>query len=224
VTTEVGDLDARLDLLGGRVDSALASAHTRSPAAPHTTGTATAELEALTVELRAAESSARLQAQRSQSLEDRVATLEAELRAARQRQHEAEALAEAARAEAVPASTPPEQPQGGPIATGPDRGGAELTQTLQAKLLEVERLTSELTALRRSNDEWRTRARGFRRELDTITGKHDKAAASLRELEQREARASKRVAELERLVAEQARELETAERRAKHLREHMRSS
>lgn len=225
-SVEVGDLDARLDLLSGRVETALSSALARSPAAPRASGThppASGELEALTVELRAAESSARLQAQRSQSLEERVATLEAELDAARQRQREAEALADAARAQA--AHTPPEPAQPSPSEPAQaDRGGAELTQALQAKLLEVERLTSELTALRRSNDEWRTRARGFRRELDAITGKHDKAAAALRELEQREAQASKRVAELERLVAEQTRELDTAERRAKHLREHMRSS
>jgi chromosome segregation ATPase len=214
-----GALDARLELLADRLDAALDSAKTRPPAAGPGVGLArtNAEFETLAAELRAAESSAQLQAQRCHSLEDRIATLTSELAAARARQREAETIAEAALAS--PGSTPPANP---PALR--DHGATDLSQTLQAKLLEVERLTSELTALRRSNDEWRTRARGFRRELDAITGKHERAAASLRELEQREAQASKRVTELERLVAEQTRELEFAERRAKHLRDHMRSS
>ena len=208
------DFDARLAALVGRIDAALELAREPSSASPLVS--ANAELEALTRKLRSAEDNVLLQARRSQSLEDQVAVLEAELAAAHRRRREAETLAEAAQAQAADACARLER-----FHEQDDSVEGRLTQTLQAKLLEIERLTSELTGLRRSSDEWRGRAREFRRELDSITGKYEKAARSLSDLEQREAAASKRVAELEKIVAEQTRELAVAERRTKHLREHM---
>lgn len=195
------ELQARLDALATRLETSLARARER-PERPTTVG----DHHALAAKLDDAEARAHLQAQRCQALEDRLVELEAALDGARAARAQAEALAESAR-----------QPE--------HRNGsldAKLAEALQTKLLEVERLTSELVELRRSNEEWRGRARSHRRELDGVTSKLERATAALDELRSRDEANSKRLAELERLVAEQRRELEVAERRAKHLREHMR--
>src|SRR5690606_4985620 len=89
-------------------------------------------------------------------------------------------------------------------------------QTRQTKLLEVERLTSELVELRRSNEEWRGRARSSRRELELATGKLERATTQLSELRAREEANGKRLGELERIIAEQRRELDSVARRANH--------
>lgn len=153
--------------------------------------------DALTAELREAEARAQLQAQRCVALEDQLAALEAAL-----------AEAQSARREALELDNS-------------NSLDSQLTATLQAKLLEVERLSSELTELRRSNEDWRTRARNYRRELDGLAPKLEQANAQLSELRVRDESLGKRVGELERIIAEQRRELDIAERRAKHMREHM---
>jgi chromosome segregation ATPase len=105
-----------------------------------------------------------------------------------------------------------------PVEAGLD---SKLGEMLQAKLLEVERLTSQLAELRKSNEEWRTQARNHRRELDVAVPKLEQATAQLSELRARDESNQKRIAELERTVTEQRRELELAERRAQHMRQHI---
>jgi chromosome segregation ATPase len=204
--TNDGDVQARLDALAKRVEASLVRVLERVE--PPSLAPDGPQHDGLAAELRDAEARAQLQAQRCMALEDQVAALEAALTEARIARAEAEALAEATRREAS-------------LNQVGNSLDSQLAATLQAKLLEVERLSSELTELRRSNEDWRTRARNHRRELDSVTPKLEQANAQLSELRLRDESNSKRIAELERAITEQRRELEIAERRAKHMREHM---
>ncbi|KIG16613.1 hypothetical protein DB30_04232 [Enhygromyxa salina] len=224
---QVGDeLHARIEVLANRIATSHArldttrvessAAGVRVEPAPRPT----AELEALQAKLRAAESSASLQAARSSALEDRVAELEAALVGARDQRARAEAQAESARAEADRALDQLERQKS-------ERSGSSapidptFTEAFQAKLLEIDRLVSERNALRRSSDEWRTKARTLTRERDDSTLALARTESQLQDLREREAAAKRKLAELEKLVGEQQKELEMAERRAKHLRQHI---
>jgi chromosome segregation ATPase len=106
----------------------------------------------------------------------------------------------------------------------PDHSAApdfDLGEAMQTRLLEIDRLTRERDALRSSCDELRGRARALRRERDDSTLALERATTELRELKERDATTRDKLAELERIVAEQRRELEIAERRAQHLRKHI---
>lgn len=196
------DVQARLDALANRIEAARVRVEEWiEPIAARVVPND----DALAATLRDAEARAQLQAQRCSALEDQLAALEAALAEAHLARARAEALADDAHREA----------------SGGNSLDAQLAATLQTKLLEVERLSSELTELRRSNEEWRTRARNYRRELDSVTPKLEQATAQLSELRLRDESLSKRVAELERIITEQRRELDIAERRAKHMRERL---
>jgi chromosome segregation ATPase len=186
-----GNVQARLEALAGRIDASLERMREWAVRPLAAPGP---EIDALTAELRDAEARALLQAQRCQALEDQIAKLEAALVATR----------------AAQAPTPAESEL-----------DSKLGEMLQAKLLEVERLTSELADLRRNGEEWRTQARNHRRELDNVAPKLEQATAQLSELRARDESNQKRIAEFERTIVEQRRELEVAERRAKHMRERM---
>jgi chromosome segregation ATPase len=209
------DVQARLDALANRLETSLLRA--RAPVA-RATVEHIGDDDALAIALRDAEARTQLQVQRCQALEQQRAELEAELVEAHAARAQAEALADAARREADLALQRLDAARREQAGSSLDN---TLSATLQGKLLEVERLTSELAELRRSNEDWRSRARNHRRELDSLTPKLELATAQLGELRNRDEALSKRVAELERTVAEQRRELEIAERRAKHLRQHM---
>jgi chromosome segregation ATPase len=99
----------------------------------------------------------------------------------------------------------------------------DLHARFQAALLEIDRLTSERDALRRSAQEWRTKARERSRDSEQLEQRLTRAEAELARLREREAKRQHDVEELERRVAEQRRELELAERRAAHLRRHLNS-
>ncbi|MFO7564517.1 MAG: hypothetical protein R6X02_17865 [Enhygromyxa sp.] len=203
------ELETRLDALARRVETSLTNVREGRVSSPRLqSGEHHAEA------LRAAEAGAQLQAQRCRALEEQLATLESALADERAAREQAEANAESAREQLVQFEDSGREPEGAAL-------DLKIAETLQAKLLEVERLTSELAELRRSNEEWRSRARSNRRELDSVAAKLERASTQCNELRAREEAASRRVAELERVVAEQRRELELAERRAKHLREHM---
>lgn len=211
-----GDVQTRLDALAKRIESSLSRAGAwidRPSSAPD--GEHAAVLAAA---VRDAEARAQLQAQRCSALEDQVAALGLAIAEARTARAQAEALAEAARREASLALEHLDVDRREQVGNNLD---SKLAEALQTKLLEVERLSSELTELRRSNEDWRNQARNHRRELDSVTPKLEQANAQLRELRQRDESLSKRVGELERIITEQRRELETAERRAKHMRERM---
>jgi chromosome segregation ATPase len=181
-----------------------------------------AKLEQLTASLRAAESSANLQALRSASLEDRIVELEAALIGARDQRARAEALAEAARSEADRALDQLEQAR--VESREPRPFDMNVGEALQAKLLDIERLTRERDHLRRNCDELRTQSRELRRERDESTLALARTASQLEELRERDISSRSKLSELERIVAEQRRELEIATRRAKHMREHIGSS
>ena len=214
VHSKVGDLDARLDALALRVEASLARARTRveqaTPSFDH------AEQAARDARLEAAEASALLQAQRCRALEDRIAELEAALVGAREQRAQAVAAAESAREQADRAL---DQLEAAP--SNSNGMEAKLNEALQAKLLELEGMSSELVGLRRANEDWRGRVRTLRRDRDRATAEVERMAPQLSELSERDEASRKRLAELERLVVDQRRELELAERRAKHLREHM---
>jgi chromosome segregation ATPase len=208
VDSKVGELDARIDALAGRIDASLVRAREWIERPKPTLDDAVDAARDAKIE--AAEARARLQAQRCQALEDHVTELEAALVGAGEERARAVADAESARQQADRA-----------LDHNSDALDAKLNQALQAKLLEVERMSSELVSLRRSNEEWRDRARTTRRELDRATAELERTSPQLSELRERDEASRKRLAELERTVSEQRRELETAERRAQHLREHM---
>jgi chromosome segregation ATPase len=217
VDSKVGELDARIDALAGRIDASLVRARKwiERPK-PMLDGAVDAARDA---RIEAAEARARLQAQRCQALEDHVTELEAALVGAGEERARAVADAESARQQADRALDQLEANAHGDHDS--DALDAKLNQALQAKLLEVERMSSELVSLRRSNEEWRDRARTTRRELDRATAELERTSPQLSELRERDEASRKRLAELERTVSEQRRELEIAERRAQHLREHM---
>jgi chromosome segregation ATPase len=230
------DLDARFEALSARIAETLDRARewieplvriadrsmSQDLDASRSTNEA-AKLEQLTASLRAAESSANLQALRSASLEDRIVELEAALIGARDQRARAEALAEAARSEADRALDQLEQAR----VESSERSrpfDMNVGEALQAKLLDIERLTRERDHLRRNCDELRTQSRELRRERDESTLALARTASQLEELRERDISSRSKLSELERIVAEQRRELEIATRRAKHMREHIGSS
>lgn len=176
--------------------------------------------EQLAAALRAAESSANLQALRCAALEDRIVELEAALVGARDERARAEASAEESRNEANRALDELEQARReyGERSRPLDMS---LGEALQTKLLEIERLTRERDHLRRTCDELRAQARELRRERDESTLGLERTASQLAELRERDIASRVKLGELERTVAEQRRELEIAARRAKHMREHL---
>jgi chromosome segregation ATPase len=217
------DLDARLEALSARIADTLD--RTRAwvePLVPRSSSThaPTEQLEQLAASLHTAESSANLQALRCAALEDRIVELEAALVGARDHRARAEALAEAARSEADRALDQIERAR----AEFNDRSrpfDMNVGEALQAKLLEIERLSRERDHLRRTCDELRTQSRELRRERDESTLALERTTSQIEELRERDAASRSKLAELERLLAEQRRELEIAARRAKHMREHL---
>ena len=83
------------------------------------------------------------------------------------------------------------------------------------------RLTRERDGLRTTCDELRGRNRELRRERDESTLALERIHSQVEELRVRDAASRSKLADLERVVDEQRRELELAERRAKHMRAHM---
>jgi septal ring factor EnvC (AmiA/AmiB activator) len=216
------ELDVRLEALSARIADTLDRSRAWvEPLARQ--GDKSAEIEQLTASLHAAESSANLQAQRSAALEDRIVELETALIGARDQRARAEALAEAARSEADRALDELEQERG----QSSERSrpfDMNVGEALQAKLLEIERLTRERDHLRRTCDELRTQTRELRRERDESTLALARTTSQLEELRERDIASRSKLAELERIVAEQRREIELAARRAKHMREHLGTS
>lgn len=223
------DLDARLEALSARIADTLDRTRTwieplvrigELPSGSHSADVPSEQLEQLSASLRAAESSANLQAMRCAALEDRIVELEAALVGARDQRARAEALAEAARSEADRALDQVERTR----AESSERSrpfDMNVGEALQAKLLEIERLTRERDHLRRTCDELRTQSRELRRERDESTLGLERTTSQLEELRERDTASRSKLAELERIVAEQRRELELAARRAKHMREHL---
>jgi chromosome segregation ATPase len=226
------DLDARLEALSARIVDTLDRARTwieplvrigEMPSPSHSTDAPSEQLEQLSASLRAAESNVNLQALRCAALEDRIVELEAALVGARDQRARAEALAEAARSEADRALDQIERAR----AESSERGrpfDMNVGEALQAKLLEIERLTRERDHLRRTCDELRLQSRELRRERDESTLGLERTTSQLEELRERDTSSRSKIAELERIVAEQRRELELAARRAKHMREHLGTS
>lgn len=229
------DLDARLEALSARIAATLDRTHTwieplvrigeasSGVATSNSSGSPSEPLEQLSASLLAAESSAKLQALRCAALEDRIVELEAALIGARDQRARAEALAEAARSEADRALDQIERAR----ADSSQRArpfDMNVGEALQAKLLEIERLTRERDHLRRNYDELRTQSRQLRRERDESTLGLERMTSQLEELRERDVATRSKLAELERIVAEQRRELEIAARRAKHMREHLGTS
>jgi uncharacterized coiled-coil DUF342 family protein len=218
------DLDARLQALSARIAETLDRSRAWvEPLARRadSSGPDLDEIERLTASLHAAESNTNLQAQRCAALEDRIVELEAALVGARDQRARAEALAEAARTEADRALDQLEQAR----AQSSERSRPfDMGEALQAKLLEIERLSRERDHLRKSCDELRSQARELRRERDDSTLALARTTSQLEELREREIASRTKLAELERTVGEQRRELEIATRRAKHMREHLGTS
>lgn len=223
------DLDARLEALSARIADALDRTRSwieplmRTSEVSRSTDGPSEQLEQLSASLRAAESSANLQALRCAALEDRIVELEAALVGARDQRARAEALAEAARSEADRALDQIERARA-ESSERPRPFDMNVGEALQAKLLEIERLTRERDHLRRTCDELRTQSRELRRERDESTLGLERTTSQLEELRERDATSRSKLAELERIVAEQRRELELAARRAKHMREHLGTS
>jgi chromosome segregation ATPase len=221
------DLDARLEALSARIDDTID--RTRTWIEPlvrlgeMSSGVPGEQLGQLSASLRAAEANTNLQALRCAALEDRIVELEAALVGARDHRARAEAMAEAARSEADRALDQLELAR----SESSERSrpfDMNVGEALQAKLLEIERLTRERDHLRRSCDELRTQSRELRRERDESTLGLERTISQLEELRERDTASRSKLAELERVVAEQRRELEVAARRAKHMREHLGTS
>lgn len=215
------ELDARLDALATRIDDAL------SRAQPRVVARATGRdgvVEQLHAQLDRAPADVNLQALRCQALEDHIVELEAALVGARDHRARAEALAESARREADAALDELERLRSNSArASEASDLNVELSlgEALQTKLLEIERLTRERDALRTTCDELRGRNRELRRERDESTLALERLHSQVEELRVRDGASRSKLAELERVVDEQRRELELAERRAKHMRAHM---
>ena len=214
-------LEPRLEALDARIDDALTRvrAWIPRPRAEDTSegGASRAELERLRSQLATSGANVELQAQRCAALEDRIAELEAALVGEREARARAEAVAEDAQREASLALDQLElarSESSGPI--DPTLGTA-----LQEKLLEVERLTRERDALRAASSEWRSKAQAYRRERDEATLAQSRASSELEDLRERDVTSRRKLAELERSVAEKERALEIATRRAEHLRQHL---
>lgn len=216
-----GELEARLEALASRIAAThqRVSAWVTSSSAPPAQAPSP-QLDELTGKLAAAQSSAKLQAQRCSSLEDRVAELEAALVGARDQRARAEAKAETAKHEADHALDQLERQNS--EQSGPTPGlDPAFSEALQAKLLEIDRLVSERDALRRSSDDWRTKARTLKHERDESTLALERTESQLQELRDRDTATRRKFTDLEKIVNDQQKELEVAERRAKHLREHI---
>lgn len=99
----------------------------------------------------------------------------------------------------------------------------DMSDRFQAALLDIDRLTSERDALRRSANEWRTKARERSRDNELLEQRLARAEAELTRMREAEAERTRRLEDLERRTVEQRRELDVAERRAAHLRRHINS-
>ena len=171
-----------------------------------------------------AQANVNLQALRCQALEDRIVELEAALVGARDHRARAEALAESARREADATLDELERLRSSNTrASEANNLNVEpsLGEALQTKLLDIERLTRERDGLRTTCDELRGRNRELRRERDESTLALERIHSQVEELRVRDTASRSKLADLERVVDEQRRELELAERRAKHMRAHM---
>jgi len=222
------DIQGRLLALSARLERSLEDAQTwieptglprasqpDARSAPH--DEAAPQLRA---ELEQARATAKLQVQRCAALEDRVAELGAALVGAQKLRAQALAEAETSAAETsrVLDELESERSAGSERSAPVDPGFGE---AFQAKLLENDRLRSERDNLRRSLDEWRKQAREFRRQRDDATLANERLESKFEELRVREQSSQERLAELQRTVSTQARDLEVAERRTRHLREHI---
>ncbi len=192
------DLDARVHRLAQRIESATRgraaepSLITRPRPTPIEPSRGPELLDPeLLVRLDAAESSATLQAQRCAMLEDQIERLQS-------------TIAELRRA---PTAVPTAQPS-----YDFDR--------FQSTLLDIDRLTGERDALRRSANEWRDKARERGREAEEFEQRLSRAETELDRLRGHDVERQRRLEELERISAEQRRELDLAERRNTHLRQH----
>ncbi len=101
---------------------------------------------------------------------------------------------------------------------------AEMQSQFQQQYFEVEQLRESKKDLQALLDEWRQRTRGLERERNDLKQRVDSGAATAKRLESEQKKNRERVRELEEQVQKQARELDTAEKRAEHLRQHLRSN
>ena len=222
------DIRGRLLALSARLDHSLEGARTWvEPASPPRISARGAQTASpheapaqLHAELEQARATAELQVQRCAALEDRVAELGAALVGAQKLRTQAIAEAETAAAETsrVLDELESERSAGSERSAPVDPGFGE---AFQAKLLENDRLRNERDNLRRSLDEWRKQAREFRRQRDDATLANERLESKCEELRVRGQTSQERLAELQRTVSTQARDLEVAERRTRHLREHI---
>jgi|GEM_PF-5515928 len=226
--TGVDELDARLAALSLRIDSSIDATRRwvlrpaeiggpdPDPAPTLDAKQRDEQVSQLEGALASAQSSTTLQVQRCMSLEDQLAVFKRQLA-------QAKAVTAEARAEATQARQTLDDRRGSGSGSGSGATGG-ISAAFQAKLLEIEQLTRERDTLRRSTDEWRTRARTQKRSLQELGEKHDRAQAQLLDLRARDESARGRLAELERMVSEQRRDLDLATRRTEHLRERLGSS
>lgn len=217
------DIEARLVALRARVDASLSRAHEwngtfellaqAEPLAP-SEGVDPAAVFELRDQLRRAESTASLQAQRCAALEDRIGELEAALARARQARARAESSAKIAQEEL-------ERERERSSGNASERSGP-LDENFQSLLLDNDRLRNERTELRRSLSKWRDRAQALERERDEARSSYASSHAELSQLRQGYDSVKGRIPELERTIADQARELERAKARTEHMRDRMR--
>ena len=215
------DIEARLAALRARVDDSLTRAHEwngpfellahAEPAAPAESIDPVAVFE-LRDQLQRAESTASLQAQRCTALEDRIIELEAALTRAKQERSQAESKARLAREEL-------ESQRSG--ANASERSGP-LDENFQSLLLDNDRLRNERKELRRSLARWREQAQELKRERDELSSKSASTGEELAQLRLRYDSVKGRIAELERTIVDQERELERAKARTEHMRDRMR--
>lgn len=232
----VNELGGRIETLSGRIESSLSRLANRKRYSvisdgerpvPSPSGApdpaVQAELDETRADLARAEGNVRLQAQRCAALEDRVAELELLLTRETRARQEAELQGAAAdrKVEELRRDLESARKSSG---SAKSPASLEISRAFQEKLLEVEQLTRQRDTLRRSTDEWRTRARALQRERDELTEKFERAQVQLVDLRARDDNNKKRLEDLQRLSADQARELEVAERRTQHLRQRLGAS
>lgn len=216
------ELSDRLAALHDRIERSLVTIQRWIPRPAELAGPATIgvgaydsaaheRVEQLERSLASANANTDLQAQRCVALEDRVAQLEASLVGAAQQLARAQATADDAK---LALATAHDEIEG----LRHSSGDGQMSAAVQAKFLEIEQLTRERDTLRRSSDEWRTRARKRKREHDELSEKYDRAQAQLLDLRARDEEARRKLSTLERTVAEQTRDLDMAQRRTQHLR------
>jgi hypothetical protein len=124
----------------------------------------------------------------------------------------------------VAAAPPVEPDRTRPPAPAPpvDDGALTALQArVQHQLLELERLRDAERSLKAAVEEWRGRARALEKERTELRTRLEQSNSSASRLDQTGQAQEKRIRELEAELAEQARELAVAERRAQHLRRHL---